>query len=65
MTSLRWLINYLVRHGQSLRCGQCVAPGSAVRLIPAAPGDQVESRFTHFGSVTAEFNDGVRSKEPS
>jgi 2-keto-4-pentenoate hydratase len=58
MTSLRWLINHLVRHGESLRTRQCVIPGSAVRLIPVEPGDRVESRFTHFGSVAAEFSDG-------
>lgn len=57
MTSLRWLINHLVRRGESLRSGQCVIPGSAVRLISVDPGDRVESRFTHFGSVVAEFND--------
>ena len=59
MTSLRWLINHLVRHGESLRTGQCVIPGSAVRLISVEPGDRVESRFTHFGSVAAEFSDRV------
>ena len=65
MTSLRWLINHLVRHGESLRSGQCVIPGSAVRLISVGPGDRVEARFTHFGSVAAEFNDGVELKEQS
>lgn len=65
MTSLRWLINHLVRNGESLRTGQCVIPGSAVRLISVGPGDRVESRFTHIGSVAAEFNDGVKLKEQS
>jgi 2-keto-4-pentenoate hydratase len=65
MNSLRWLINHLVRHGGSLRTGQCVIPGSAVRLVPVLSGDRVEARFTHFGSVAAEFNDRAQLEAQS
>ncbi len=56
MNSLRWLVNHLVRQGQYLRTGQSVIPGSAVQLISVEPGDRVKARFTHFGSVVAEFS---------
>lgn len=55
MNSLRWLINHLVRRGTPLRAGQLVIPGSATRLLPVEPGDQICARFTHIGEVTAEF----------
>ena len=55
MNSLRWLVNHLVRHGDGLRAGQLVIPGSAVRLVPVESGDSIEARFTHFGSVVVDF----------
>jgi len=55
MKSLRWLVNHLVRRGESLRAGQLVIPGSPVRLVPVEPDDLVSARFTHLGRVDAQF----------
>ena len=55
LKSLRWLANHLVRRGEHLRAGQIVIPGSAVELVAAEPSDGIVARFTHAGSVQAEF----------
>jgi 2-keto-4-pentenoate hydratase len=55
LTSLRWLVNHLVRRDEVLRAGQLVIPGSPVGLIPVGPGDRVSARFTHLGGVEAVF----------
>ena len=59
MSSLRWLVNHLVRRGESLRAGQLVIPGSPVRLVPVEAGDQVSARFAHLGQVEARFTPGA------
>ena len=51
LRSLRWLINHLVRRGESLRAGQLVIPGSPVELVSAVAGDTVDARFTRLGSI--------------
>ena len=56
LTSLRWLANHLVRHGEHLRAGQLVIPGSAVELVPVEPGDRITAGFTRVGSVSAVFD---------
>lgn len=55
MMSLRWLVNHLVRRGDSLKVGQFVIPGSPVELVSVASSDRVSARLTHVGSVDAEF----------
>ncbi len=55
LKSLRWLANHLIRHGEPLRAGQIVIPGSAVELVSVEPEDRVAARFTHIGCVEAEF----------
>ena len=55
MKSLCWLVNHLVRRGESLRAGQLVIPGSPVRLVPVEAGDQVSARFANLGRVDARF----------
>ena len=55
MKSLCWLVNHLVRRGESLRAGQLVIPGSPVRLVLVEPGDLVSARFTNLGRVDAQF----------
>ncbi len=55
LKSLRWLANHLSRHGEHLRVGQIVSPGSAVELVAVEPGDRVTAKFTHVGAVEAEF----------
>jgi 2-keto-4-pentenoate hydratase len=58
LDSLRWLVNHLVRRGETLRAGQLVIPGSPVGLIPVRLGDRVSARFTHLGRVEAVFRGG-------
>jgi 2-keto-4-pentenoate hydratase len=58
LTSLRWLVNHLVRRGEVLRAGQLVIPGSPVGLISVGTGDRVAARFTHLGGVEAVFHGG-------
>ena len=55
MKSLCWLVNHLVRRGESLKAGQLVIPGSPVRLVLVEPGDLVSARFTNLGRVDAQF----------
>jgi len=55
LTSLRWLVNHLVRGGDGLRAGQLVIPGSAVKLRTVEQNDRVASRFTNVGRVEAVF----------
>ena len=44
LKSLRWLANHLIRHGEHLRAGQIVIPGSAVELVSVELGDRVAAR---------------------
>lgn len=53
--SLRWLVNHLVRRGESLRAGQLVIPGSPVGLISVEPDVRATARFTSLGRVEARF----------
>lgn len=55
LTSLRWLINHLVRQGKGLKAGEVVIPGSAVELVSVDRGDEIVSRFTHAGEVHTRF----------
>ena len=59
MKSLCWLVNHLVRRGESLGAGQLVIPGSPTRLVPVKQGDLVSARFTHLGQVEARFTPGA------
>ena len=58
LKSLRWLANNLIDRGEHLKAGQIVIPGSAVELVTVQPGDRIAARFTHLGSVEAEFRAG-------
>ncbi len=55
MTSLRWLVNYLVRRGEMLKAGDVVIPGSPVELIAVEEGESVTARFTRIGDVSTRF----------
>ena len=59
MKSLCWLVNHLVRRGESLGAGQLVIPGSPTRLVPVEAGDLVSARFAHLGQVEARFTPGA------
>jgi 2-keto-4-pentenoate hydratase len=58
LKSLAWLTNHLIRHGDHLKAGQLVIPGSAVELVSVEPGDRINASFTRVGSVEAEFAAG-------
>jgi 2-keto-4-pentenoate hydratase len=58
LKSLQWLANHLVRHGEHIRAGQLVIPGSAVELVSVEPGDRITAGFTRVGSAEAEFSAG-------
>ena len=55
LESLRWLVQNLARTGERVVAGELVIPGSAVALVRVGAGNQVESRFTSFGSCSAAF----------
>lgn len=55
LKSLAWLANHLVRHGEHIRAGQLVIPGSAVELVSVEPGDRITASFTRMDSVSATF----------
>ncbi len=55
MTSLRWLVEHLAARGRSLQAGDLVIPGSATPLIVVGAGDEVESRFSTFGTCRVSF----------
>ncbi|MAG93561.1 MAG: hypothetical protein CMJ48_07410 [Planctomycetaceae bacterium] len=55
MTSLRWLVNHLVRRGGMLKAGDLVIPGSPVELIAVGEGESVTARFTRIGEVSTAF----------
>ncbi|MEK6234205.1 MAG: fumarylacetoacetate hydrolase family protein [Planctomycetales bacterium] len=55
MNSLRWLVNHLVRRGDSLKPGDVVIPGSPVELVSVDRGDVVTARFNHLGQTEAVF----------
>ena len=50
-----WLANALGRHGDGLRAGDVVLSGALHAAVAVAPGDQVQARFAHLGSVTTGF----------
>jgi 2-keto-4-pentenoate hydratase len=56
LKSLRWLANHLLCHGDYLRAGQLVIPGSPVKLVSVETGDRITASFTRIGSVEAEFS---------
>lgn len=53
LNSLAWLANVLGKHGEGLRAGQVILPGSITASIPFQPGDVVTAAFAGLGSVTA------------
>jgi 2-keto-4-pentenoate hydratase len=55
LVSLRWLVQHAAEHGERVRSGDLVIPGSAVNLVRVARGDCIEARFSTLGSCTAEL----------
>jgi 2-keto-4-pentenoate hydratase len=56
LKSLAWLAGNLIQRGEHLKAGDLVIPGSPVKLVPVARGDEVTVRFTRLGSVRARFH---------
>jgi 2-keto-4-pentenoate hydratase len=55
MLSVQWLANKLAEFGRSLDAGSLIMSGSFTKQYPISQGDEVESRFTPFGTVKASF----------
>lgn len=53
LISLCWLAHHAYERGESLRAGDLIIPGSAVKLIEPKIGDRIEARFTQLGKCTA------------
>lgn len=53
--SVAWLANKLAQFGRRIEAGQRIMSGSFTKQYVPRRGDRVESRFTPFGSVRAEF----------
>ena len=54
--SVQWLANKLAEFGRALEPGMLIMSGSFTKQYPIAQGDRIESRFTPFGPVTANFD---------
>ena len=50
LISLRWLARHAMDHGEQVRAGDLVIPGSAVKLVRVSAGDEIEARFSTVGS---------------
>ena len=55
LNSLRWLVNFLTRRGQSLPSGSLIIPGSPVELITIDSPTTLRVTIENAGSVTATF----------
>ena len=55
MASLAWLANTLHDNGLSLSAGDRILTGSFNKPFPINAGDQLETRFSGLGSVSASF----------
>jgi len=54
-TAVAWLANTIGRHGQSLREGDLIMPGSCTRAIPLIAGQTVRADFDVLGHVSVSF----------
>ena len=55
LNSLVWLSEKLFARGDTLKAGELVIPGAAVKLVEVPKGSVVRSCFTSCGKVEAEF----------
>ena len=55
LISLRWLAQHALAHGEQVRAGDLVIPGSAVKLVRVSASDQIEARFSTVGSCRARL----------
>jgi 2-keto-4-pentenoate hydratase len=56
LNSLCWLVRDLASRGLRVRAGDLVIPGSPVKLVSVAPGDEVEARFASLGNCIVRFH---------
>lgn len=57
LNSLRWLVLHLAERGLRVRAGDLVIPGSAVKLVRVAAGDNVQAQFGSLGPCLARFHE--------
>ena len=55
LTSLTWLVNWLVGHGRGIDAGEIVSTGTCTGHCFCAPGDSVSVDFGRIGALTARF----------
>jgi 2-keto-4-pentenoate hydratase len=53
LNAIVWLAGKLPAYGQALQAGDLVMTGSFTRMLPLAPGDQVQATFAGLGVVEA------------
>lgn len=53
--AVAWLANKLAEHGQVLKPGELVLPGSLTPIYPVEAGDEFEAVFEGLGNVSIEF----------
>jgi 2-keto-4-pentenoate hydratase len=59
--AVAWLANTLATHGQTLRAGDLIMPGSCTRAVPLEPGLTVRADFDVLGHVSVTFvGDGTQ-----
>lgn len=51
LNAIVWLAGKLPEYGQALGAGDLIMTGSFTRMLPLAPGDQVQATFIGFGTV--------------
>ena len=56
--ALAWLANTLGAFGSGLHRGDLVLSGALHRMVPVRPGDVVQARFAHLGTVTVTVAGG-------
>jgi 2-keto-4-pentenoate hydratase len=55
LKALAWLASELSGNGDTLRAGEIVSTGSAIKPPAVAVGDRVEADFGEFGRVSAQI----------
>ncbi len=56
LRSICWLARHAAKHGQTLRAGELIIPGSAVKLVHVQAGETIEACFTRIGSCVVRMS---------
>jgi 2-keto-4-pentenoate hydratase len=61
-TAVAWLANTLAVHGQNLKEGDLIMPGSCTRAVALVPGQTVRADFDVLGHVSVSFTEAPDPK---